>query len=557
MFRTSVYGTCLILASTLVLARLCQAADPPVPVFGQAQFTFGEGPAPPVSLSTVGFSLVGRATGPQVAVMGESTFLASLEKDEQVRLAIPVRGVVKPFLAVAQLNVSGEGEAEVVLARDKQETRRTLAAGKRDQIRILVEKTPQDSPIRVECRTRSRKPVVRVCLLLPDWTNIGSPPPIPRDLTPLPITLARPDSTRVPPPSFPSLRPAMEQALVEWDWRMQDGIQPDLDLGWGPIDHTKDGTWKTLTRCGRLLDDLKTAGVPVGDLERRRQKLLEFCDRLDYKSGLGEEENERIWREAHVLRREAVFRNPLAQTGPIAFIKQVPASFSHELTEYLGRWARPGGGVFVLENPGKSMKCRKLAGETLPAGSFQHLDISYEGDRLLFAFCAVDRPSRSWNDLSDHYFHLYEVAADGSGLRQLTKGAFNDFAPRYLPNGQIVFVSTRRGGWHRCGGSPGQGCENFTLALANRDGSEPHTISYHETQEWDPAVLNDGRVLFTRWDYVDRHAVFYQQLFTVMPDGKNPATYYGNMTFNPVGTYEGRAIPGSRRIMATAGATTP
>ena len=111
-----------------------------------------------------------------------------------------------------------------------------------------------------------------------------------------------------------------------------------------------------------------------------------------------------------------------------------------------------------------------------------------------------------------------------------------------------------RGGWHRCGGSPGQGCENFTLALANRDGSEPHTISYHETQEWDPAVLNDGRVLFTRWDYVDRHAVFYQQLFTVMPDGKNPATYYGNMTFNPVGTYEGRAIPGSRRIMATAGA---
>ena len=61
MFRTSVYGTCLILASTLVLARLCQAADPPVPVFGQAQFTFGEGPAPPVSLSTVGFSLVGRA----------------------------------------------------------------------------------------------------------------------------------------------------------------------------------------------------------------------------------------------------------------------------------------------------------------------------------------------------------------------------------------------------------------------------------------------------------------------------------------------------------------
>jgi len=123
-----------------------------------------------------------------------------------------------------------------------------------------------------------------------------------------------------------------------------------------------------------------------------------------------------------------------------------------------------------------------------------------------------------------------------------------------LHDGQIVFISTRRGGWHRCGGRPGEGCENHTLAIANADGSDAHPISFHETQEWDPSVLDDGRVIFTRWDYVDRHAVFYQQLFTARPDGSAPASFYGNNTFNPVGIWEARQVPGSRRVMATAGA---
>jgi mono/diheme cytochrome c family protein len=94
----------------------------------------------------------------------------------------------------------------------------------------------------------------------------------------------------------------------------------------------------------------------------------------------------------------------------------------------------------------------------------------------------------------------------------------------------------------------------YTLALANADGSDPRPISYHETHEWDPVVTNDGRVLYTRWDYVDRNAVFYQQLWSVRPDGSDVRIFYGNNTYNPVGIWEARAVPGSNRVMATAAA---
>jgi hypothetical protein len=90
--------------------------------------------------------------------------------------------------------------------------------------------------------------------------------------------------------------------------------------------------------------------------------------------------------------------------------------------------------------------------------------------------------------------------------------------------------------------------------VAKSDGSAPRVISFHETHEWDPAVLNDGRVVYTRWDYVDRHAVHYQQLWTVRPDGTSVAAFYGNNTLNPVGVWEAQSVPDSNLVMATAAA---
>ncbi|MFA6563305.1 MAG: hypothetical protein WCV00_15455 [Verrucomicrobiia bacterium] len=372
---------------------------------------------------------------------------------------------------------------------------------------------------------------------------------------------------------------ASDQEMIEQDWRKQDGIETRRY----PITHAE-AIPRLFERGDALLRDLQSAKAALGDLPQRWEELRKewqrwvvthpekdakgavaaVSDRRNspqegrpavgdrrYSPGSDSSAVEQLWRRVHELRRQMVFSNPLAQTGPLLFVKQVPSMFSHQLTQYYGSCARPGGGMFVLDEPGRTMRCRQLAAGALPLGSFQHAEVSHDGKRVMFAYCQVDKAPANRDAHPGHHYHLYEMASDGSRLRQLTDGAFDDFAPRYLPDGHIIFISTRRGGFHRCGRGP---CQTYTLAVANADGSDPHPISFHETHEWDPAVLNDGRVIYTRWDYVDRNAVHYQQLWSVRPDGTDVRAFYGNYTLNPVGVWEAQAVPGSSRVMATAAA---
>lgn len=170
--------------------------------------------------------------------------------------------------------------------------------------------------------------------------------------------------------------------------------------------------------------------------------------------------------------------------------------------------------------------------------------------------------------------------ADGSGLVQLTHGNYNDFDPCFLPGGRIAFISTRLGnrgkGWifSRCfvDGSPAQ----FFLNSMKADGTDIINLSYHETDEWQPSVNNDGMMVFTRWDYVDRNSNAAQHLWTCFPDGRDPRAPHGNYV-HPYTTMEGsdfgpgifttrpdcewhiRAVPksagysGSSKYVATAG----
>jgi hypothetical protein len=342
-----------------------------------------------------------------------------------------------------------------------------------------------------------------------------------------------------------SIRPEDEAALED-DWRKQDGIGTER----ASVSYAA-AIGQTLDRGDLLLRDLQSGGLPLREEAARWHQFREEWRALSA-GGTGTEAAwQDLWRRVHRLRREVAFANPLTFTGPLLFAKQAPGVFSHQLTQYYGSCARPGGGLFVLDAPGQSLACRQLAAGALPPGSYQHPEVSFDGKRILFAYCHAESAPADRESCLDRFYHLCEMGADGAGLRQLTSGSFDDFAPRCLPDGRIVFVSTRRGGFHRCGRGP---CPTYTLAVAQADGSDPHPISFHETHEWDPVVLADGQILYTRWDYVDRHAVFYEQLWTTRPDGSGVRAFYGNNTFNPVGVWEARPVPGSTRIMATAAA---
>ncbi|MDZ7617401.1 MAG: hypothetical protein U1E05_10370, partial [Patescibacteria group bacterium] len=149
---------------------------------------------------------------------------------------------------------------------------------------------------------------------------------------------------------------------------------------------------------------------------------------------------------------------------------------------------------------------------------------------------------------------------DGSGLVQLTDGAYNDFDPCHLPDGRIAFISERRGGYLRCGGSaPRWPSPNYTLHSLEPDGSDIITLSYHETQEWNPSVNHEGMIVYSRWDYVDRDTNVAHHKWLCYPDGRDPRAFHGNYPSGerndrPWMEMQVRAIPGSHRYVAVAAA---
>ncbi|MBP8130714.1 MAG: PD40 domain-containing protein [Candidatus Hydrogenedentes bacterium] len=527
-------GLCAsFLVSLLVAAPLAQS--------GEACLALAPGAAAPVpSMAVCGFSLIAHESGPQIASLGGSAFAACVREGEKVEIEISAANLTPVGKIRADVALAYGQWAQAGLALDVPPELRPIGAGETVILEAGASSAVPEGRILLTILGGPGESVVRVrnIRLTESQKNL-----------PLPALPAPPAAEAFPPPALPELRPGMETVLIEWDWRMRDGIETERE----PVPYVR-AIERTLMRGNGLIESLNAANVPLGDVLARWRALEQEFAELSAMAPPGEDPRwETLWLRVHQSRRQLVFSNPLAQTGPLLFAKHAHSAFSHQLTQYYGRLARPGGGLFVLENPGESMRCRALTSGQLPEGSYMQPEVTHDAVRILFAFCAT--PSvPDWDDLPayrDRHFHLFEIRPDGSGLRQLTDGPYDDFSPRELPDGKIIFISTRRGGFHRCGRGP---CDVYTLALAGADGSNPHPVSYHETQEWDPAVLADGRIIYTRWDYVDRNAVHYQQLWTSRQDGSAPMAFYGNNTFNPVGVWEARQAPGSPLIMATAAA---
>ncbi len=248
---------------------------------------------------------------------------------------------------------------------------------------------------------------------------------------------------------------------------------------------------------------------------------------------------------ARWLRHQAALANAPLPRVPLLFVKRVPTSYSHLVMQYFGWRARPGGGIFVLEEPGRSLKTRCIFDAS--SGNVLEPRLSYDARRVVFSYSKCTK--------EDPFYHIYEMNVDGTGLRQLTSGEFEDLMPSYLPDGGIVFSSTRRKGHARCFGAQfGPRWHVYTLHRMNADGSSIRTLSFHETNEWFPTVAPSGHILYSRWDYVDRHPVLHQNLWACRPDGTNPVALWGNHTQTPHCTFQLQPIPGTTKVVFTASA---
>ena len=339
-------------------------------------------------------------------------------------------------------------------------------------------------------------------------------------------------------------------AMIQLDWRRQDGPLETAEA-------LATATSRHLDKARQLLAELRR-GRP-GDFLARESQCLESLARRAAHQGLTLAERRALYLEVRTLKRQIALANPLMQFGKLLFCKRVPTSYSHLVMQYFGWRARPGGGLFVLEEPGRSLACRDILGGKLPDGSVLEPRLNWDADRIVFSFVKTlpgpPDPASLDQKRDEGFYHVYEVRVDGTGLRQLTSGPYDDLMPSYLPDGGIVFCSTRRRGYARCFGpqfSPRW--HVYTLHRMDGDGKNLRTLSFHDTNEWFPAVSHDGLILYSRWDYIDRDAVTHQNLWSTRPDGTNPQALWGNATPSPHCTFQIQPIPGSSKIVFTASA---
>ena len=272
-----------------------------------------------------------------------------------------------------------------------------------------------------------------------------------------------------------------------------------------------------------------------------------------------------------LIRRQIVFSNPLLDFDDIlcvvrgtyaGSVRSNPGTMDmqggHFVNQYFGFNALPGGGLYVVKNwKGQNaplvhnliedsvVQNGRLKGQQLDRGAFCTPDLDFDGSRISFSWCGNHDHQLSFS--RERLWHIFTVNADGSNLTQLTDGAFDDFDSCWLPNGRLAFTSERRGGYIRC--FAGLVVPQFSLFSMKDDGSDMFPLSYYETSEWNPTVNNDGKIVYTRWDYTDRENCLGSRFWICGPDGTNPRAPHGNYP-NPWHTFPDNADMSDSRMGA-------
>ena len=150
----------------------------------------------------------------------------------------------------------------------------------------------------------------------------------------------------------------------------------------------------------------------------------------------------------------------------------------------------------------------------------------------------------------DRRWQVFELGVDGTGLRQLPlidEPDVDNYDACYLPDGALLFSSTA------C--FVGVPCVTGSSHVSHLFRYEPETgairrLTFEQDHNWCPAVLNNGRVLYLRWEYSDLPHFVSRILFHMNPDGTNQAEYYGSNSYWPNGLFFARPAPNHPTLVA-------
>ena len=331
---------------------------------------------------------------------------------------------------------------------------------------------------------------------------------------------------------FAQYQPTTEKgkAQLKEDYLFQCDFAPTFEKAKAEIGYAR----AAAERIAKLPDapDFKAQLAALDELEKKINESKET-----------EELAEELYLAVRYAKREIVMRNPLINFNEILLIDNpYPHGKPGDATDEWGHEARHRNGYMATDG-GKLIVCGLNPGELKrtildDGGSFWRPDLSFDANKILVAHRLPGEKS----------FHLFEMNADGTDLKQLTFGDYDDLDPIYTPEGKIVFCTSRQHSYVRCMPMT----HSFAVARCDADGKNIYVISANGEPEYMPSMMQDGRVIFTRWEYTDKALWRVQSLWTINPDGTNPQTFWGNQSTWPDVLTEARQIPGSKKVVFTA-----
>ncbi len=309
-----------------------------------------------------------------------------------------------------------------------------------------------------------------------------------------------------------------------------------------------------------IKDMIETLGQRYPDGQKHLKELSELEARQKSAESGTEEQKQQVEQSLAALRRRAMLTHPALNFDKLLFLKRKECGSHHIYGDHDSKTT--GGNLCVLSPVTEEGKVTTLVPE-LDDGLFWRFDLSYDAKKVVFDY---KKP--------DGAFRIYEIDIDPEAgrmvpgsLRQLTfesdheaealqcnarigrkhDRGFNDMAPCYLPNGKIMFTSTRSMRNVFCAGTT-----VTTLYIMDADGKNMRCLSASPLTELSPSMMDDGRVVYTRWEYVDKGLGNGQSVWSVRPDGSGVDHVYKNNTVSPAGMIFTRSIPGSQKIVTVA-----
>ncbi|MHB8902150.1 MAG: LamG-like jellyroll fold domain-containing protein [Thermoguttaceae bacterium] len=304
---------------------------------------------------------------------------------------------------------------------------------------------------------------------------------------------------------------------------------------------------------GRSASGDYSAADLLGQLDRYEQRLSAAATELDPARPATRELMAEL---ARLQRQILVDENPLLKHMKIVFVRRYTYNSKHYYDDFqhVSRW---GGNLCELSLA--DGKVRTIAPE-LEGGVFDRYDLSFDARHIVFGY-RRPRPEG---------YRIYEIGVDGSGLRQVTHppddeadriatyrttstgDSFygllgyqfwtDDVHPCYLPDGGLCLASTRSQHGVLCTASHYLACTN--LFRVERDGSRMRPLSQGALSEFTPTVMDDGRILYNRWEYVYKGIAAVQPLWTMRPDGSGGEEFYGDNITDPGVFWQARQLPG-------------